>query len=392
MVTVPLHLKPPEHLLATARVNPPPPDRRESKARLRTLLADRPDLAERIQVIRDMNRRVKSCEVHLTTTCNIRCKGCWYFEGGFDTAVPETSDPAVIKEFVDKLVAAGVTQATLIGGEPTLVLNRVVPFVEQLPYITISSNGLRPMPKEGFENVAVAISLFGGGPLDDDLRAHRPNGSSFTGLFEKALKHYKYDPRVTFVYALSEDGLQHVEDTVRAIADNGNQVTYNFYSEHGTDHPLHIENAKRTLAEAMRVKQLYPEVVVSHPYFIETLITGGTHWGGQFGYEVCPSISVELPEHAQRVANGNPVIDGFAVYGADYKTVQFCCTSGDCGGCRDSQAVYTWLAVSLNQFLDSADRLQTWVELTEAYWRQWYWSQRHSPNFSRPYPTATAAN
>ena len=378
MALVPLQLKPPQ---------PPPPDRREAKVKLRALLADRPDLAERVQVIRDMNRRVKACEVHLTTTCNIRCKGCWYFEGGFDTAVPETSDPAVIRAFVDKLVANGVTQATLIGGEPTLVLNRVAPFVEKLPYITISSNGLRPLPMAGFENVAVAISLFGGGPLDDDLRAHRVNGSKFTGLFDKALQHYTGDPRVTFVFALSEDGLQYVEPTVRAIGDNGNQVTFNFYSEHGTDHPLRIENEKRTLAEALRVKDRYPEVVVSHPYFIETLITGRTHWGGQFGYEVCPSISVDLPEHAARVANGHPVIDGFAVYGADYQTVQFCCTSGDCGGCRDSQAVYTWLAVSLNRFLDSVERLETWVDLTEAYWRQWYWSQRHSPHFARRAPS-----
>lgn len=377
MASVPLRLGPP------STPQPPQPDRRESKARLRALLADRPDLAERVQVIRDMNRRVKACEVHLTTTCNIRCKGCWYFEGGFDTAVSETSDPGVIRAFVDKLVANGVTQATLIGGEPTLVLNRVQPFVEQLPYITISSNGLRPLPMAGFENVAVAISLFGGGPLDDDLRAHRVNGSAFTGLFQKALEHYKDDPRVTFVFALSEDGLQYVEPTVAAIGDNGNQVTFNFYSEHGTDHPLHIENEKRTLAEALRVKERYPEVVVSHPYFIEALITGRTHWGGRFGYDVCPSISVELPEHAERVANGHPVIDGFAVYGADYATQQFCCTSGDCGGCRDSQAVYTWLAVSLNRFLGSAETLQTWVELTEAYWRQWYWSQRHSPNFAR---------
>ncbi|MBP2703742.1 radical SAM protein [Microbispora sp. RL4-1S] len=371
-------------------INPPVPGRRESKARLRALLAERPDLAGRLQTIRDMGRRVRACEVHLTTTCNIRCKGCWYFEGGFDAAVPETSDLGLIRAFAEKLDADGVTQATLIGGEPTLVLNRVIPFVERLPYITISTNGLRPLPREGFENVAVAISLFGGGPLDDDLRAHRPNGSTFTGLFEKALNHYRDDPRVTFVYALSEEGLQYVESTVRAIQDNGNQVTFNFYSAHGTDHPLRIENEKRTLAEALRVKELFPETVVSHPYYIETLITGRTHWGGQFGYDVCPSISVELPEHAERVASGQPVIDGFAVYGADYRTLQFCCTSGDCGGCRDSQAVYTWLVVSLNRFLDDAGRLETWVDLAEAYWRQWYWSQRHSPNFARR-PTSASA-
>lgn len=364
-------------------ITPRPPSRAESKIRLRELLAGRPDLAARLKTVREMGRRVRACEVHLTTTCNIRCKGCWYFEGGFDTAVKETSDPGLIRAFTEKLVADGITQATLIGGEPTLVLDRVRPFVENLPYVTISTNGLRPLPQEGFDNVAIGISLFGGGPLDDDLRAHRPNGSSFTGLFEKALGHYRNDPRVTFIFALSEDGLPHVESTVRAIQDNGNQVTFNFYSAHGSDHPLRIDNEQRTLAEALRVKDLYPETVVSHPYFIESLITGRGHWGGQFGYDVCPSISVDMPEHEQRVNNGQPVLDGFAVYGADYETLQFCCTSGDCGGCRDSQAVYSWLMVSFNRFLDDVQRLETWLDLAESYWRQWYWSQRHSPNFSR---------
>ncbi|MBM7075030.1 4Fe-4S cluster-binding domain-containing protein [Micromonospora humida] len=367
-------------------INPRPLSRREAKVRLASLLADRPDLAARLQVVRDMGRRVSATEVHLTTTCNIRCKGCWYFEGGFDAAVPETSDPALISRFVDSLVAKGVTQATLIGGEPTLVLPRVVPFVERLPYVTISTNGIRPLPMVGFEQVAVAISLFGGGPLDDALRGYRVNGSSFSGLFETALGHYRNDPRVIFVYALSEEGLQYVEPTVRAIQDNGNQVTFNFYSAHGSDHALRIENEQRTLAEALRVKQAYPETVVCHPYFIESLITGRTHWDGQFGYDVCPSISVDHPDHAERIRNGNPVLDGFAVYGADYQTLQFCCTSGNCADCRDSQGVYSWLLVSMNRFLDDTGRLETWLELAESYWRQWYWAQRHHTNFARRAP------
>jgi hypothetical protein len=376
-------------MLTPIEINPRPPSRREAKAGLQALLTVRPDLAVRLRAVRDMGLRVSACEVHLTTTCNIRCKGCWYFEGGFDSAVPETNDLGVIRAFVDKLAAKGVTQATLIGGEPTLVLNRVEPFVEKLPYLTISTNGLRPLPMVGFERVAVAISLFGGGPLDDSLRGYRVNGSAFTGLFETALRHYRNDPRVIFVYALSEEGLRYVEPTVRAIQDNGNQVTFNFYSEHGSDHPLRIENEQRTLAEALRVQQMFADTVVSHPYFIETLITGRTHWNGQFGYDVCPSISVDHPDHVERVVNGNPVLDGFAVYGADYETLQFCCTSGHCADCRDSQGVYSWLLVSMNRFLDDVAQFETWLDLAESYWRQWYWAQQHAPAFQRRTPLSS---
>ncbi|WP_306321415.1 MULTISPECIES: radical SAM protein [unclassified Streptomyces] len=355
-----------------------PLSRKEAKARTVEILAARPDLSARMHRMRRLGRAVRSCEVHLTNSCNIRCKGCWYFEGGFDTAVREESDPERIRAFAEHLKEEGVTQATLIGGEPTLVPRRIEPFVEAMPYVTISTNGLRPMPREGFENLAIAVSIFGGGPLDDDLRAIRVNGSKFTGLFDTALKHYRDDPRVMFIYALSEAGVEHIEPTVRRIAENGNTVTFNFYSEHGTDTPLRISNEQRLLEEALRVRELYPDAVMSHPYFIRTLITGRTHWGGTFGYDVCPSISVDHPAHKERLLNGNPVIPGFNAWGADYRTPQFCCTSGDCDGCRDSQAVYSWLMVSSSRFLDDEGQLELWLDIAESYWRQWYWSPLHA--------------
>ncbi|MFI1252202.1 radical SAM protein [Streptomyces netropsis] len=368
-------------------LTPRPLTRAEAKARTAAVLIDRPDLAARLRRLRHTGRAVRSCEVHLTNACNIRCKGCWYFEGGFDTAVHELSDIGRIRAFAQGLKDDGVTQATLIGGEPTLVLRRVEPFVEALPYVTISTNGLRRMPSEGFEHIAIAVSLFGGGPLDDDLRAIRVNGSTFTGLFDTALRHYKDDPRVMFIFALSEAGLAHIEPTVRKIADNGNIVTFNFYSEHGTETPLKIIDESRILDEALRVQERYPQTVVSHPYFIRTLITGTSHWGGTFGYDVCPSISVDLPEHEERVGNGNPVIPGFAVWGADYRTLQFCCTSGDCHGCRDSQAVYSWLVVNSPRFLESTRRFEEWLDIAESYWRQWHWSPYHASKQHEAHPT-----
>src|SRR2546425_984069 len=97
------NLKGGRSMLTPISINPRPPSRREAKAQVQSLLAGRPDLAERLRVVRNMGRRVSASEVHLTTTCNIRCKGCWYFEGGFDGAVREMSDPVLIAQFVDSL-------------------------------------------------------------------------------------------------------------------------------------------------------------------------------------------------------------------------------------------------------------------------------------------------
>jgi len=118
-------------------------------------------------------------------------------------------------------------------------------------------------------------------------------------------------------------------------------------------------------------------------------------WARSAGREpdVCPSVSWDHPDHTTRRANGNPTLPLFNVYGADLETIQFCCTSGHCEGCRDSQAVQTWLLVSVRHFLQSTQGLQTWVELAENYWRQFVWSPYHAvPGVGRRLRAARAPN
>ncbi|MEN2991888.1 radical SAM protein [Tistrella sp. BH-R2-4] len=348
---------------------------RERVARIQALTADDPALAGRLNRILTHARNVRVTEYHLTNACNIRCKGCWFFEYGHDTATREVKDLATLDSFlVSETKARRVNAALVIGGEPTLFPDRLRLFVKHIRYVTVSSNGLRRLPWEGFEDVTVMLTLFGGGQLDDELRAIKPSGRQFTGLFETVLDNYRDDPRANFVYALTEDGIGHIEETVRRIRDNGNRLSFNFYSKYGSADPTAQEHQEALLAEALRVKALYPDTVLSHPYYIEAMITGRTHWGASFGYDVCPSISIDHPDHAERLENGNPVLPFFNTWAADLKTVKFCCTSGHCDGCRDSQAVNSWLMVSMDQFLDSREMLETWIGIAEGYWNQFVWT------------------
>ncbi|MGK3961007.1 radical SAM protein [Sorangium sp. So ce118] len=337
------------------------------------LLGGEVDYLERFRKITALSRKVRSSEYLLTNGCNIRCEGCWFFEHDFDKGTTELKSVDGVREFAKRERERGITYAIIIGGEPTLVPDRVAAFVDVMDYVTISTNGLRRLPVDGFERVAVQISLFGGGQLDDQLRAIKPGGQRFTGLFETALRNYEGDPRACFVYAITEDGIEYIEETVRRIHENGNRVSLNFYSKYNRDEPLRMENAPRLVDESLRVKALYPDTLLSHPYFIRAIVTGESHWGS-FGYDVCPSLSVDHPAHAERLANGNPVLPRFNAWAADCSTVNFCCTSGHCGDCRDSQAVLSWLLVSLDRFRESGGSLKTWIEISESYWKQFCWA------------------
>lgn len=351
-----------------------------------------PDLMARFQAVMSFGGKVRSSEYHLTNACNIRCKGCWFFEHEFDSATKEQKSLHELKAFIARERARGVNSALLIGGEPTLFPKRVAAYVEGMQNVTLSTNGLQAMPRDGFDEVSIGISLFGGGKLDDELRAIKPSGATFTGLFDTALGHYRNDPRAFFVFAITEDGLPYIRDTVAKIQDNGNTVSFNFYSKYGTGDPLRMANQQRLLGTALAVQDEFPATVLSTPYYIRTMITGKTHWG-EFGYQVCPSISVGHPAHQDRIGNGNRVLPLFNAYAPDLKTINFCCTSGHCGDCRDSQAVFSWLLVNPDKFGESPEQMKTWIEIAESYWRQFKWTPYHRSSAApAPAPASRGAD
>jgi MoaA/NifB/PqqE/SkfB family radical SAM enzyme len=353
------------------------------------LTFDDTGLAERFHKVRNFAKTIRSSEYHVTNACNIRCEGCWFYANEFEKRSKENKSMSDLDQFILAERERGVNAALLIGGEPTLFMNRIEKYVEHFPYVTISTNGLVRVPQQGMENIQVFISLFGGGPLDDSLRAIKPNGKRFTGLFETTLKNYKNDSRVTFVYALTEAGTDYIEDTVRAIEENGNKLSFNFYSEYGSESPLLMSESEKLLDKALEVKEKYPNTVLSTPYYIKAMITGQSHWG-EFSYDSCPSISIDHPDHEERLKNGNRTLPLFNTYAPDLKTLNFCCTSGNCSGCRDSQAVFSWLLISADKFMDNQQHMREWVELSESYWKQHIWSP-YNTDVQKPIKLTTLA-
>ena len=340
---------------------------------LARLIGDDPAYIAKYEQIRNISSKVTVSEYHLTNACNIRCDGCWFFEFGFEKKTREVTKIDTLNAFLEAENARGINAALVIGGEPTLYPKRLESYRRYMDYLTISTNGLKAMPVEGFEDVAVLISLFGGGDLDDKIRAIKPNGQRFSGLFETALKNYEGDPRACFIYAITEDGIEHIEPTVKAIHENGNRVSFNYYSKYGTDDPLYQQNTAQLLETLLETRAKYPTTVLSTPYYINAMVTGKSHWA-DFGYQVCPSISVDHPDNQARLANGAPVLPKFNTWSPDLKTTNLCCTSGHCEDCRDSQAVFSWLLVSMSKFRRSKEQMKTWIDISESYWKQFIWS------------------
>jgi hypothetical protein len=354
------------------------------------LLGGDAEYLERFHKVKALSRRVRSSQYLLTDASSIRCEGHRVFQHDFDQGTNELEPADFVREFAKRERDRGITHA-IIGGESTLILDRIAAFVDAMDYVTVSTNGLRRLPRASFENIAVQISLFGGSKLDDRLRAIKPGGQRFMGLFDQALRNYEGDPRACFVYTITEDDIDDIADTVRRIHENGNRVSFDFYSKYHQHDPLRMQHASRLLEEALCVKELFPDTVLSHPYFIQAIITGESHWG-RFGYDVCPNFSVDHPENAERLVNGNPYLPRFNAWAADCQTVNFCSTAGHCEDCRDSQPILNWLIVNFDHFRETGDHLKTWIEISESYWKQFCWALYEAPTTSmRPRVTLPLA-
>ena len=113
---------------------------------------------ERYKKISRLN--IRSSIYDVTNRCNLRCKGCFFFSSGEHEVAPEEKDISKWHEFVGKEMDRGVNLAILIGGEPTLCLDRVEAFYKKLPTFC-ATNGLIKVPRDRFPDMMVGISLWG---------------------------------------------------------------------------------------------------------------------------------------------------------------------------------------------------------------------------------------
>ncbi len=358
---------------------------KDNRFSLTRFLAARRDLREKLNAIKDISARVRTNVFQLTRECNLRCQGCWYYEYKMDQGIEDRTDLGRIREILGERVADGITHALVVGGEPALYLNRLGVFAETMPYLSVATNGYRSIPVEGFQDVSIGLALFAGYRSDDRYRAIRAGGQRFEGLFRRGLENYRGDDRVTVIYALSEEAIDEIAPTVDMIEQNGNLVYFSYYRHYGTDDHAESDRATaRLLERALEVRARYPETVLADPYYIESLILGKTSWG-RFDYQSCATISRGLPDNQARLKSGGPVLPGFESFAQDLTTRRKCCASGDCGTCRDSLALSSWLLINFKEHVRDAVSLESWVNFAHGYWSGFAWSPLHR---SKTRPTA----
>jgi len=310
---------------------------------------------ERYKTISKLN--IRSSIYDVTNKCNLRCKGCFFFSSNEHKAAAEEMDINKWEAFIDKEMARGVNLAILIGGEPTLYLDRVEAFYKRLSSFC-ATNGLIKIPRDRFPDLMLGISLWGDEADEKILRGK--------DTFSISSKNYEGDPNVYYLYTLTPKQIGKIERVISKIRDTGLKVHLQLLSnDEGVDgfswEPEQLESIRLEMDDTL---DKYPETVISSKYYHE-IITTGKMLGRSFGWNECPSVTQSLDT---RDPQPKRLIE-FIRWASDLNTMHRCCTSEtrDCSSCKDGAAHMSWVMVNKRAHIRTTKDLQNWIEVYEMF-------------------------
>lgn len=310
---------------------------------------------ERYKRIAKLN--IRSSIYDVTSRCNLRCKGCFFFSSGEHTVAKEENDIGKWEAFVDREKERGVNLAILIGGEPTLCLDRVEVFYKRLPTFC-ATNGLIRLPRDRFPDLMVGISLWGDGEDEKILRGK--------DTFSISSKNYEGDKYTYYLYTITPRQIGQTERIIRKIRDAGLKVHFQLLSnDEGVDGFFWKQEELADIrAELDDMLDSYPDTVISSKYYHEIICTGKM-MGRPFGWKECPSVTEPLDTRNPKPKR----LIHFIRWASDLQTMHRCCTSEtrDCSTCKDGAAHMSWVMVNKRAHMNSAKDLQNWIEVYEMF-------------------------
>jgi hypothetical protein len=301
--------------------------------------------------------RLRAITVDLTHVCQLRCQGCYFFVESMDSS-RSPREEADFEDFIEREKRRGTNYVTVLGGEPSLRLDRLKKLHDNF-LATAVTNGIRRIPQDGFETLPIAVSVWGDHETDTLLR-----GKGRIQVFRRALGNYRNDPRVLWYFTVSAGNAHEVESVVTQCVENGNYVYFNYYEDNSDiggmyDHRLGFERVRE---EVDRMIDTFPDRIISTTY-LNQVATTNRLYDMTWGYDVCPTISANYEKNRQRTLNGHPYNHHFRAYNPDLQSVRRCCVGEDrdCSKCYNAYARHTWIMINKHLHLGSKEEFTNWL-------------------------------
>ncbi|MCX5899181.1 MAG: radical SAM protein [Proteobacteria bacterium] len=213
----------------------------------------------------------------MTSRCNIRCDGCYYYAGEKQYAT-DNADPKAWRRLMRDEKARGITFVVLAGAEPALVPRLLKACYDEIPLGCIATNGLKRIKESvGYR---IHVSVWGNDVTSQRVRKKRK-------MLKKQIGNYQGDSRAVFVYTFTSENIAEAGEVIAELAANDCRSTFNMFSA-PEDYDGSLRHTPDTLA---RTRETMIELLARHPrhvLFSPYSAVAHTHWLGLHALYACP--------------------------------------------------------------------------------------------------------
>jgi organic radical activating enzyme len=325
-----------------------------AKPKFSELLAQ-PEVKERWEKVRQYFF-LRESTYDMSNRCNLRCDGCYFYEGEKQFAV-ENGEVEACRKLMRDEKNRGITYVVLAGAEPSLVPELLDVCYQEMPLGSIATNGFKKIPLSvGYK---IHISVWG-----NDATSLRVRKAA--NLLIKQIENYKDDPRAVFVYTFTRENIDEVHEVAKQLIAENCQLTFNVFSSPvGYTGPLRHNDAslRRTRQAMIDLVHKYPQNVLFSAYNA----VAHTHAKGLHDLYTC---SYPRQNRSQDIGLGR----SFRQYRTDLnwdRSVACCVPDTDCADCRHYAAGSAVVTARLYRHVNNSATFRSWLDYVDTYLAVW---------------------
>jgi hypothetical protein len=331
-----------------------------------------PELAQRYQKVRRYFH-LRESAYDVTSACQLRCDGCFYFQGDkYQTR--DNRSPEAWRQFLTQEKERGINYVNLAGAEPALAPKVLEACYEVIPLGNIFSNGLRKIDPD--LRYRIHLSVWGDGTGDPKYRKYA-NGKAGPYCLPIQLENYKHDDRVVFVYTFNNENIDQVDEILQRVADAGHQITFSVFSTpEASSSTLRLRDTlQKTRDKMVEAIHRYGDTVLYSEYNAR-IHTDEKSLHQQFG---CPYPRAQLAAGLPGMGLGKT----FRSYRTDLTHVpeaDCCVPDTDCADCRHYAAGSAIVSSRLSLHVETEQQFRGWLDYVDTYLALWILGYRKDKN------------
>jgi len=202
----------------------------------------------------------------MTNRCNIRCNGCYYYEGEKQFA-RENRDVEAWRSLMLAEKERGITFVVLAGAEPSLVSDLCQVCYDVIPLGAIATNGLKLIAPS--INYRIHVSVWGSDATSLSTRAAG-------NMLKRQIENYRDDPRAVWVYTFTRNNIAEADQVVETLAENNCKATFNIFSA-PVGYSGDLSHTAKSLKETRKVMSDLLSRYPSHVLYSHYNIVAHTH-------------------------------------------------------------------------------------------------------------------